>query len=179
MTVYGLTVEYAVGNATGDDAVTRLSTAFERGGDAISNFGEHVFPRLVPIFETAEGRQFDAQGTGPFAGHWAPLSSAYAQWKAKAAPGKPILELSGDLREALTRSSSPLASREWSANDFAFGTRGVEYASYHQVGTGRMPARPPFDFGEGFEEELTRATQLGLVAALRAARVDEVADVQP
>lgn len=177
MSVVGLTVELVVTDARGEQAVQKITTAFERAGDEIKDFGKHVFPRLVSVFEAAEGRQFDAEGGGPFAGHWAALSKRYAEWKSKAYPGKKTLERTGDLREALTSSTSPLAARDYSASSMAFGTAGVEYASFHVTGTPFMPARAPFDFDATFEDELEKATHLGIVDALRAARLDEVADV--
>jgi len=179
VSVVGLTVELVVGTASGEEAVRKIAVAFERAGDEVKDFGRHVFPRLVPVFEAAEGRQFEGQGQGPFAGHWAALSEQYAKWKAKKYPGKPLLRRTDSLFEALTSSTSPLASREWSASEFAFGTVGLEYADHHQVGTEFMPARPPFDFDTEFEDGLQQATQLGIVDALRAARLDEVAEVTP
>ena len=104
--------------------------------------GRHVFPLLPPVFEAAEQRQFDAEGTGPVAGSWAPLSSMYAEWKAQKFPGQPILVATGALRDALTKSSSPLAARDWSSSTFQFGTADVEYASHHQLGTEKMPLFP-------------------------------------
>lgn len=179
MSVALLSVEYQVGTETGDAALQTFQAAFERAGDELRDFGRHVFPRLTPVFEGALDEQFDARGGGPAAGQWAPLSPSYAEWKEKAFPGMPLLEATGDMRAALTQSSSPLAWREWSASQFSFGTAGVEYAGYHQMGAGRMPARPPFDFGPSFDEALTSALQLGVVDALKAARLDDVAEVTP
>ncbi len=179
MTVAFLSVEYAVGTETGEPALQSFRAAFERAGDELRDFGRHTFPRLVPVFEDAVRRQFDARGKGPAAGQWKPLSPSYEKWKARAFPGMPLMERTGDLREALTDASSSMAWREWSASEFSFGTAGVPYASYHQTGTGRLPARPVFDFGSDFDSELTSALQLGIVDAMRAARVDEVAEVTP
>lgn len=179
MTVALLSVEYAVGTETGDAALQTFKAAFERAGDELQDFGRHVFPRLTPVFEGALDAQFDARGGGPTAGAWAALSPSYEEWKQRHFPGMPLLEATGDMRAALTQSSSPMAWREWSASEYSFGTAGVEYAGFHQVGTGRMPARPPFDFGPAFDESLTEALQLGVVDALKAAKVDDVAEVSP
>lgn len=179
MSAFAVVVQLEVGNDTGDAAVQRIVSAFEHASDEISDFGKHVFPRFVPVFEAAEKRQFDAEGEGPYAGHWAALSAKYAEWKQKAAPGQPTLVLSGDLREALTQSSSPLAARDYSASQFNFGTVNVPYASFHQLGTAFMPARPPFDFDGQFEDELERETHLGIVDAVRAGGVDFFAEVTP
>lgn len=169
MSVYGLQVEVSVGNDNGPNALQRLVVAFERAGEAVGDFGRYVFPRLTPVFEAAEVEQFDAEGSGPTSGAWAELTPGYADWKEGAAPGMPILELRGTLRSALTESSSAVAYREWTASEFAFGTVGVEYASFHQTGTSKMKARPVFDFGPSFEEALTRAAMAGLRDAIKDA----------
>ena len=169
MTVYGLQVEVAVGNDTGEGALQRLAVAFERSGPAIANLGKYVFPRLSPVFEEAVKEQFDARGEGPVAGSWADLTPDYAAWKATAYPGQPLLERTGALRAALTSSGSPVALRAWSDTDFTFGSNGVEYASFHQTGTGKMVARPVFDFGPSFEAEMTRATSDGVREAIKDA----------
>lgn len=87
-----------------------------------------------PIF----AERFKAQGPG-----WAPLSPAYAAWKQKHAPGKPILELTGALVGAMT------GDRGWeqhvTAQSLEAGTN-LPYAGAHQTGTKRMPARPIIAF---------------------------------
>lgn len=166
MTVYGLQVEVSVGSETGPDAMHTLAVAFERGGEAVADFGRWVFPRLTPVFEEAEVEQFDAEGNGPIAGTWAELTEGYAAWKERRAPGLPILELHSHLRAGLTESSSSFAHREWSASEFSFGTNGVFYASYHQGGTTRMVPRPVFDFGPTFERLLQREAMAGLRDAI-------------
>lgn len=172
MSVLGITVEYRVGSETGPDVLQRLGVAFERAGAELTDLGRNVFPLLTPVFEAAEKRQFDAQGAGPVAGSWNPLSEAYAAWKAKKYPGRPILQRTGALLEALTVASSPFAARDFNASTFLFGTAGVEYASFHQLGTSKMPARPPFDFDPAFEDELQLATRKGINAAIRDSGLD-------
>lgn len=169
MTVYGLQVEVSVGTDNGEGALQRLSVAFERAGAEVQDFGKWVFPKLSPVFEDALSEQFNARGGGPMSGAWSPLTPDYAAWKDGHAPGMPLLELTGELRAALTTSSAPSAYREWSASEFAFGTAGLEYASFHQTGTGRMAARPVFDFGPTFERGLQMAAASGLREAVKAA----------
>lgn len=178
MSVVGLSIEVTVGTDAGP-ATQRIVAAFERAGDELRGLMQYAGPRLVPVFESGLERQFDAEGHGPYAGHWAALSKRYAEWKAEKYPGRPILERTGDLRTALTQSSSPLASREWSASEFAFGTVGLEYAAFHQLGTAFMPARPPFDFDSQFEDAFTQAAHLAVVDAVKAARVSDFAQVTP
>lgn len=167
MTVYGLSVEVAVNGDNSEGALQRFAVAFERAGDAIADFGKFVFPKLEPVFEAAVEAQLAGEGVGP-SGPYAPLSPSYAEWKESNAPGMPILQLTGRMARALTQGSSPEAWRQWSASDFSFGTTGVEYASFHQTGTGKMPRRALFDFGPEFERALTRAGLEGLREAVRA-----------
>lgn len=174
MTTVALTVEYQVGDASGEQAVERLALAFERAGAELADFGKHIFPELVPVLEAAVEGQFDAEGAGPSSGPWAALSAAYAAWKEGVYPGQPLLVATGALRDALTVPTSAHALRDYSSAQFNFGTAGLEYASFHQTGTSRMPARPPFDFGPDFERELQRAAADGVRKAVREATNGEL-----
>lgn len=157
---------------TGDDTLDRLSVALERAGNELAEFGKYVFPRMVPVFEGEMEKQFDAQGAGE-SGGWAPLSEQYARWKEQNYPGQPILQREGRLHEALTQSGSPFARRVFGSDTFDFGTLGVEYASYHQLGTARMPARRLFDFGSDFERLLLQEGEAAAREAIAAVGADE------
>lgn len=172
MSVIGITAEWRIGSETGPDVMQRFGVAFERAGAELVDMGRHVFPLLPGVFEAAEQRQFDAEGAGPVVGPWAPLSAMYAEWKAKRFPGQPILVATEALRDGLTKADSPFGSREWSASQFVFGTRGVEYASHHQSGTEDMPVRAPFDLDSEFESDLKMKSRQGITSAMRAADLD-------
>lgn len=177
--IAGFQVQWQVGNApAGEDTLERMAFAFERAGDTVVDFGKFVFPKLVPVFEAAEKRQFDARGQGPSKGAWAQLSERYEQWKSANYPGRNILERTGRLREALTSSGSPFAMRNVGTSQFDFGTIGLDYASYHQTGTFSMPDRPPFDFGDDFETEARNTAAEGVRDALTEAGVTEFATVE-
>lgn len=174
MSVVGLHIEYQVGSvAAGEDVLERISVAFERTGDELKDFSKHVFPKLTPVFEAEERRQFDAQGGGPRGG-WAALSPAYAAWKEQHYPGQSILRRTDALYEALTSSSSVFAERVMSGEEFNFGTRGVPYASFHQVGPN---PRPPFDFSEDFERDVAGAALEGAREAMEQAGLTEFVEV--
>lgn len=168
MSAIVLSVEYQVNGGAAEPTLTRLVTAFERAGAELADMGKHVLPRLLPALEAATAKQFDAQGGGPASGPWAPLSAKYASWKAKVAPGAPINVLSGTLRAALVDGGSANARREVSGSSLSFGTTGVPYASVKQTGSGKEPARPPFDFGSDFEADLQKAAMAGVREAVRA-----------
>lgn len=157
---------------SGEDTPERMVAAFERAGDELADFGQYLFPRMVPVFEAEMAEQFDAEGKGA-SGSWAPLSAQYAEWKEQNYPGRPILQREGVLHEALTSSASPFARRVTTADSFDFGTIGVEYADLHQLGTSRMPRRPPFDFSDDFERLLTQEGAEAAREAVANAGADE------
>lgn len=178
----GFDIRYHVrGGAEEPLAVQQMSVAFERAGAELAEFGKHVFPRLIPVFEKEVAGQFDAEGRGPNRGRWQPLSPAYAKEKAKLYPGKKILERSGKMREGLTKSSSRFAAREYTGKVLNYGTRGVPYADFHQVGTEEglarasrkrftgLPDRPPFDFTPAFARAVREESREGFRDAVQAA----------
>lgn len=174
MSFIGLDVRYSMGGG-GDEPelLQRMSVAFERAGAEVARLGKHVYPKMVPLFEEELGRQFAAEGQGPNRGGWAPLSEAYAAWKAKEYPGQPTLQREGNLHAALTASTSPFAMRTYDDSAFDFGTAGLDYASFHQTGTRRMPSRPPYDFGDALEQGIQRAALEGVREAIAEAGADE------
>lgn len=176
MSVQGLELQWQVGSETGDAVLERMTVAFERLGEGLADFERYTFPKVITAFEEEARGQFGVEGGGP-SGPWAALSPAYAAWKEANYPGQPILKRSGDLYEALAQSSSPLALRETTTSTLNYGTAGVEYASYHQLGTDVLTPRPPFDFGGEFETALTRAMAEGAREAIAASGVAEFAEV--
>lgn len=166
-------IEYGVGSSSGWTPQT-LAVAFERAGANLRTPMRWIGPGLQPFLERTLRSRFAAEGTGgPAAGKWGALSRRYAAWKAVHYPGRKILARSGTMRSALTNSFAPGAYRQTGPTSFGFGTDGIEYASFHQTGTRRMQARPPFDFGgQAFDRGFRAAGQKGLVAGLRAARLD-------
>jgi hypothetical protein len=178
MAVSGFEISWQVRGGENEPlALQKMAFAFERAGDNLRDLGKYVFPRLIPVIEAAEEAQFDAEGQGPQRGAWAQLSAAYEAWKSANYPGQTILKREGHLYGGLTQSSSPFALRRVTSDELDFGTIGVEYASWHQTGTGRMTDRPPFDFGEEFEAEARRAGIAGARDALEQAKVDDWADL--
>lgn len=178
--ISGFKLEWSIGDRdSGEDTIERMAVAFERAGDELRDFGRYLFPRMTPVFEQEMQDQFASEGRGPNAGAWAPLSEQYARWKEEHYPGQPILQREGTLHEALTSSGSPFAKRVISGDTFDFGTVGVEYASFHQLGTSRMPARPEFDFGGDMERLLQAEGLAAAREALAAAEADQYLDEGP
>lgn len=117
--------------------VNELQKAFNVIGQRWSDL-RWVWPPIIDIFYERETQLFSSQGEG----EWQQLSPRYAAWKQQHFPGKPLLVASGNLRDSLTGSRSPFSVMEMQPRSLAVGTS-VPYARYHQLGTSRMPARPP------------------------------------
>lgn len=118
-----------------------------------------VWEQLADRFAQLNRRQFDSEGAAN-SGGWAPLSPAYAAWKARLYPGKPILERSGDLRASLTE--RPFGIEVIDAGAMALGS-GIEYGRYHQAGTDRMPQRRPVELPESERRTWIRLIQRFIV----------------
>ena len=114
---------------------------------------------LADRFARLERRQFDSEGAYG-SGGWAPLSPAYAAWKAAAYPGKPILERSGDLRESLT--VRPFGIEVLEPGFMVVGS-GIDYGRFHQAGTDRMPRRRPVELPESERRHWVRLIQRYIV----------------
>ncbi len=179
MSVFGLGISYSVRGQDDELAVQKMAVAFERAGEEFTaaNFGERVFPKLIPVFEKELKEQFAAEGEGPNRGAWKALSPGYAAWKERVYPGQPKLVATGRMREALTSEGSPFAMRVYSGAQFNFGTQGVEYASFHQTGAGKMPDRPLFDFDVAFERAVQQTALTAAREAIKDSGLGEFADV--
>jgi hypothetical protein len=93
------------------------------------------WPLVIPLFIGWMRNQFESEGA--FAGApWAPLSHRYGIWKTVHYPGKPILQLKGELRQAASRPERRVTPRTLTL------TIHDPKIAYHQTGTPRMPARP-------------------------------------
>lgn len=178
MSVQGLELQWQVGNETGEAVLERMTVAFERLGAGLADFEKYTFPKVIGALEEEARGQFGAEGGGP-SGPWASLSPAYAAWKEQAYPGQGILRRTDKLFEALTSSSSPFARRVVTSSTLDYGTLGVEYASFHQLGTDVLQARPPFDFGDEMNANLTRAMAEGAREAITDSGVEQFAEVSP
>lgn len=94
------------------------------------------WPLLTREWIAWASEQFESEGDYALGHEWAPLSPAYAAWKATHYPGKSILIATGDMRRNVTtpqRVATP-QSLELIVDD--------EKLAYHQEGTDKMPARP-------------------------------------
>lgn len=101
------------------------------------------WPLVVPTFIRWMAEQFDSEGE--WGGeHWAPLSPDYLARKMQRYPGKPILQASGDLRQA--------ASRPRRRPTPEFLELIIDDSSYAHGGSGPRSVAPYHQFGGGSQE---------------------------
>lgn len=110
------------------------------------------WPLVVPTFIRWMREQFDTEGD--WGGeHWAPLSPDYLARKMQKYPGKPILQATGDLRQAASRPRRRVTPQflELIVDDSGYmhgGKAPRSVAPYHQFGGGSaeiggQEGRPP------------------------------------
>jgi len=135
----------------------RFVRGMNRYVEDIQDFTE-AYELLYLDFLEIEQKNFAAQGTPA---PWAALSPNYAKWKAKHAPGRPLLVLRGDMRAALTSrtgASGQIKEINGRARSARFGTS-IKIATYHQYGTRRMPRRPVVQLTEEDKRRWSRLIQ--------------------
>lgn len=139
----------------GEDQIDRTLERFEVRSDDASP----AFHAIAEQFRALNRRQFDSEGVAGGGSPWTPLSPAYAAWKARVHPGKPILELTGDLRRSLT--GDPLGVERIGPDYAELGTE-IPYGVYHQLGDG-VPQRRPVDVPESERRAWVRILQRFIV----------------
>jgi len=115
----------------------RFVRGFNRGIDRVTDL-RPVFEEIRDDFYKVEERNFKRGG---YPQKHTALSPAYAAWKAKRAPGKPIMTLTGRLADSMTGGGSRRDTIDKRRKKYAeFGSK-VPYAHRHQMGTLGMPQR--------------------------------------
>ena len=126
-----------------------IEMAFSKWARLIDDFGP-VFQDVVKLFRKHEARQFSTEGKAT-GGKWTALSPAYATWKKKNFPGRPILQRSGALLNALAR-GGPGSITKIGKAEMVIGldssTRIGKYGEAHSRGVNKpgrpyLPPRPP------------------------------------
>ena len=142
----------------------------------IGDWTKFWMQRFAPLFYVHVQQDFVLEGGGSGAS-WAPLSPAYAQWKASRFPGRGILVRSGALKASLSGPEAPRSVFRPGPTSLDIGTR-VPYALHHQVGSSRMPQRPPLRVSPAF----MRAVGLHMRSHIQEAWVERrtafIADVR-
>jgi phage gpG-like protein len=137
----------------GDVQVERtLTTIADHAQDA-----RPAFSAMARRFTTNNVKQFASEGAHA-SGGWAPLSPAYAAWKARHYPGRKILARTGRLRRSLTR--RPFGVERIEAQSMVIGSD-VYYGRFHQTGVpeNNLPRRRPVELPENERREWTKIMQ--------------------
>ena len=119
----------------------KVDVGLSRFGHDIQDWRPFFEDYVVPQFFGDIQANFDAQGA--YVGGWTPLSVWYAAWKAKVAPGMPIMQFSGRLRASFDPDHGSIEQvRIIRPLEASFGTS-VPYARKHQFGdpSTRLPQR--------------------------------------
>jgi phage gpG-like protein len=111
-----------------------------------------AFERMIPALQDYIARRIHTGGTLHNLPPFAPLSPRYARYKAKHYPNAPILVRTGRLFRSLTTNTDDTIA-DIQPDHLTFGTR-VPYALYHQLGTRKMPARPPIKLSKPIQTQL-------------------------
>ena len=110
--------------------------------------------RIRHLWTQRINKAFESTG-GSIGERWKPLSPAYALWKGRHYPGRPLLVRKGRMKRSLTKDTSRdmIFSRK-GGRQLIIGTR-VRYAKYHQYGykidkpKRVLPARPFIKVDQG------------------------------
>lgn len=137
---------------------TQIDRTLTRFADNVTD-AVPLWDSLANRFAMVEARQFGSEG-GYGSGGWPALSPAYATWKARNYPGKPILQRTGELIESLTR--RPFGVEVIEPTHMALGS-GVAHGAYHQAGGGNLPRRRPVELPESERRTWVRLIQRFIV----------------
>lgn len=117
-----------------------------------------AWPDVRTAIQGNYARTFDAEGAVEAHQRWASLSENYARWKQRHYPGQPILSLTGALRSHLAGGFPPpdedIAAHSYTLTSALSTPSGYDLAGLHQLGTHRMPARPPARLTSSLFEEV-------------------------
>lgn len=140
----------------GDEQLVR---GLSRFADDVKDLRE-PFREIVKEFHKIEQKQFQSEG-GYGSGGWAPLSPRTVELKQRAGFPDKILVRERFLIESLT-GETPWSITEVRPLEMRVGSK-LEYARFHQKGTGAMPARPVIDLTEGDKMTFMKTIQRYLV----------------
>lgn len=151
------------------DNLEQFDGAFDVLAENLSDL-RPVWPEIELQFYRAELAQFNSEGARGGA-RWQALSPKYAKRKAKIAPGKPILELTGRLKRSLTAIGGADAVRIAEPLSLTLGTK-TPYAEFHQRGGRKLPQRKPInltrdDYGKFISRIYRYAEKIGKEAGFQ------------
>lgn len=115
-----------------------LRLGFSRFVDEIKDFGP-AFEDIVRLLEQSIVPEIFAQEGARIGESWPALSPAYAAWKGKHYPGRPLLVRTGEMKSSLIGKTGHSIRRK-TATSFEYGTN-LPYGIFHQLGGQRIPRR--------------------------------------
>lgn len=118
-----------------------------------------AYRTIIEYLRKATERQFSSEGSRS-GDPWQPLSRAYAEWKAIAYPGKPILRATDAMFKSLVGKTTDSVERI-TKTYLTYGTR-RKYARYHQKGGGRLPKRKILAVTDADRREVKKLARLHL-----------------
>src|ERR1700681_2917332 len=132
--------------------------ALQRFSETIADFTPFWSEYFAPTWFSYVAAVY-ASGGAESGAAWDALTARYAAWKEKHWPGQPIGVRTGATRSSLTMPEDEHAVLTISRDAFAVGTN-LPYPIYLQLGTGRMPARPPLRLTDQFvSQDVARLLQ--------------------
>lgn len=137
----------------------QLARGFSRIADEFSDYSE-PFGQVVDLLKEVERKQFESEGSYGGVG-WQPLSPRYAAYKEARYGSKPIMVISGLLKESLT-GDNPYYFEKIEPLRLTFGST-VPYGIYHQTGTSKMPQRKLINLNENDKKRVTKTIQKWMV----------------
>ncbi len=139
------------GDISTDDIVKYFEDLGLRMSDmqaVFDRYGEYIVDEHIP-------RQFRARGTPQ---GWAPLSPAYARWKATHYPGMPLLERTQRMKKGFRWEAKPRSLRIINRVTAGQSVR-IPRWRFHQDGTGKMPARKMLQITQRDNDKLLELSQ--------------------
>lgn len=153
----------------------QFSRSLDRVARYIGRDRRPIYKEIMAWWYEHQEQQFDSEGAH-ITSTWAQLGAiadggppgSYGRWKAKHYPEKPLLELSGDLRRAMTGKSGR-AFKSLKKTHLKLGVRDVPYWRTHQYGRRRrnIPKRPMVGITKEMQVDLDKRMQALLASAMR------------
>jgi hypothetical protein len=145
--------------------MSAIERAIEQMGGAFERPAELARPAVEEWIAETEREQFDTEGAAGASGPWEPLAAKTVRLKFAEGYSPRILERTGATRAALTSLGSIGELLEVAGDTITF--RLPAPASYHQRGTGTMPAREVFAPSESQRARLRERLQSTAAGELR------------
>lgn len=144
----------------------QFDRVFTKVRDSIVNW-QPIFEEMAKAFYEQQELQFEKEGAFGDLSGWKPLTEKYYSWKQKKFPGTKTLELTGKLRESLTKQGAEGNITEINPLSMRIGTNlktknGYTLGTLHQLGTKKMVARPPLRFSSFLKREWTQIIRKNL-----------------